>query len=366
MNGRLNNYINSCLVVLFLILMLYLVRPILFPFITATIIAYLLNPCINKLVNYKLPRIYSVLFVLFAFLALFMIFLVILIPIAYMQLVSLSSFLINKIPFIKGKIMPVLLKIYEQLDIANLSDTTNMLNNLPGSLFENHAIIALLNSLLKITSNLITGAFSSSIDFINALTLIFITPILLFYVLCNWPLIVKNINSLIPISYNETVKDYFTQIDSLISAYLRGQISVCLIMAMFYSIALKVVGLNYWLLIGLISGIMTFIPYIGSIVCMIVVLFIAISQFDSLLMYCTVLSSFILGQVIEGTIITPLLIGKKVKLHPVWIIIGMIICASQIGFLGILFSIPITAISSVFIKAIIKKYTSSGFYNKCN
>lgn len=280
-----------------------------------------------------------------------------------MQLISLSSFLINKkMPFIKDQIMPMLLKIYE--DMTSFSDAINMINNLPENLFESDTIITFFSSLSKVIKSLMTSALSSSIDLINVLVLIFITIILLFYMLYDWPLIIKNINNLIPISYRETVRSYFIQIDSLISAYLRGQISVCLIMAIFYSIGLKIINMNYWLLVGLISGIMTFIPYIGSLSCTMLALLIAISQFDSLLMYLTVLSLFIIGQAIEGVVITPLLIGKKVKLHPIWIIIGMTICASQIGFLGILFSIPITAISCVFVKAIVNSYINSEFYNK--
>lgn len=367
MGNKPNYYITGCLVVLLLITTLYIIHPVLSPLAVAAIIAYLLNPCIDKLEKYKLPRSCSVLIVLFTSLTLFLTFLVIAAPIAYMQLISLSNFLINeKMPFIKDQIMPALLKIYE--DMTSLDDAINMLNNLPENLFESHTIITFFNSLFKMIGSIVASALSSSIDLINTLVLIFITIILLFYMLYNWPLIIKNISNLIPISYRETVKDHCIQIDSLISAYLRGQISVCLIMVIFYSIGLKIINLNYWLLVGLISGIMTFIPYVGSLACTTLALLIAISQFDSLFMYLTVLSLFIIGQTVEGMVITPFLIGKKVKLHPIWIIIGMTVCASQIGFLGVLFSIPITAISCVFVKAIVNSYISSEFYNKnkCN
>lgn len=363
MSNKLNYYITSCLVALLFIATLYIIQPILSPLAVAAIVAYLLNPCINKLEKYKLPRSCSVLLVLFTFLMLFLTFLVIVAPIAYVQLISLLRFLINeKIPLIKDQIMPALLKIYE--DMTNLSDAINIMNNLPENLFESHTIITFLSSISKIIKSLITNALSSSIDLINTLVLVFITIILLFYMLYDRPSIIRSINNLIPISYREIVKSYFIQIDSLISAYLRGQVSVCLIMAIFYSIGLKILNMNYWLLTGLISGIMTFIPYIGSFSCTVLALLIAISQFDTLFMYLAVLSLFIVGQAIEGMVITPFLIGKKVKLHPIWIIIGMTICASQIGFLGILFSIPITAISCVFIKAIVNSYISSEFYNK--
>ena len=137
-------------------------------------------------------------------------------------------------------------------------------------------------------------------------------------------------------------------------------------MAIYYTICLCIINLKYFLIIGLISGIMTFIPYIEPVFCTALSCIIAMLQFNNWTTCCIVAAMFIIGQLVESNIITPLLIGKRIDIHPIWIIIGMITCGSQIGFTGILLSIPITAIIGVFVKSIITQYMNSKFYNNIN
>ena len=135
-------------------------------------------------------------------------------------------------------------------------------------------------------------------------------------------------------------------------------------MAAYYTICFSLINLKYFLIIGLISGIMTFIPYVGTISCIILSSIITLLQFDSWTTCGIVLIIFIIGQLVESNVITPLLIGKQIDIHPIWIIIGMITCGSQIGFIGIVLSIPITAIVGVFVKSFATQYMNSKFYNE--
>ena len=373
MNGQfsklVNEYITHGIIILMGVLVMFIIKPVLAPCCTTAVMAYLLNPLVDKLQKFKLSRRLSVSIILLSSLLIIVAFLVSFIPIAYSQLLSLVKFLIEKIPLIHKDSITSFLQKY------NIVDYEEMLNvvKFPQSSFESllhyeniKPLIGILGSLLKNLDNILFGAINSSISISYTISIILVTPLLLFYILCNWPSIIEYTNALIPVKYQSAAKLYAEKIDHVISAYIRGQLSVCFIMAIYYIMCFSLIKLKYFLIIGFISGVMTFVPYVGPVFCAILSLIITMLQFNSWTICGIVLMIFVVGQLVESNIITPLLIGKRVDIHPIWIIIGMITCGSQIGFTGILLSIPITAIVSVFVRAFITRYMNSKFYNGTN
>ncbi|WP_044195317.1 AI-2E family transporter [Ehrlichia japonica] len=370
MNGQffklVNEYIIHGIIILVGVLVMVIVKPVLAPCCTAAVMAYLLNPLVDKLQRFKLSRRLSVSIILLSSLFIIVAFLVSFIPTAYSQLLSLVKFLIEKIPLIHKDSITSLLQKYSIVDYEEMLNTVK----LPQSSFESllhyeniKPLIGILGSLLKNLDDILFGAINSSISISYTISIILVTPLLLFYILCNWPSIIECTNALIPIKYQSAAKLYAERIDHVISAYIRGQLSVCFIMATYYIMCFSLIKLKYFLIIGFISGIMTFVPYVGPVFCAMLSLITTMLQFNSWTICGIVLTIFVVGQLVESNIITPLLIGKQVDIHPIWIIIGMITCGSQIGFTGILLSIPITAIVGVFVRAFITHYMNSKFYN---
>ncbi|QGR02276.1 AI-2E family transporter [Ehrlichia ruminantium] len=361
-----NQYITYGIAIAVILLVGFIMEPVLVPCSTAMIVAYLLNPLVNKLEKLKLPRQLSVLIILTSVLYIIIACLVILIPLAYSQLLSLVKFLAEKIPVIsKNNITPFL----QKYNISEYEEIVKAIK-LPESSLESllnydnmKSLLSIFSTGLKNIDTIFLGAINSSINISYIVSTILITLIFLFYILSNWPSIIKQATALIPVKYQNTIKQYTEKIDHIISAYIKGQLSVCLIMAIYYTICLCVINLKYFFIIGLISGMMTFIPYIGPIFCAVLSCVITMLQFNNWTICCIVIVMFIIGQTVESNVITPFLIGKRIDIHPIWIIIGMIICGSQIGFIGILLSIPITAIAGVFIKSIVNQYMNSKFYS---
>lgn len=361
----IDKYVTRSVIILIIILAIFIIKPVFAPCCSAIIMAYLLNPLVNKLQNIGLSRQFSVAVILLSSVCIIIAFLISFIPIAYSQLLSLVRFLIERIPLIHKDSITAFLQKYNIVEYEEVSNVMRLsqlsFENLLS--YENiKPFIGVLVSILKSLDNILFGAINSSISISYTVSIILITPILLFYILCNWPSIVKYSNSLIPVKYQSVAKLYTERIDKIISAYIRGQLSVCFIMGIYYTICLSLIKLKYFLIIGFISGAMTFIPYVGPISCVLLSFVITMLQFNSWTVCSIVLGMFIVGQLVESNIITPLLIGKSIDIHPIWIIIGMITCGSQIGFTGILLSIPITAIVGVFVKSFISYYMSSEFY----
>ncbi|AHX03948.1 hypothetical protein ECHHL_0806 [Ehrlichia chaffeensis str. Heartland] len=365
----INRYVTRSVIVLAIVLVMFVIKPVLAPCCTAMIMAYLLNPLVDKLQRFKLSRQLSVAIILLSSLCVIIAFLVSFIPLAYSQLLSLIKFLMEKVPLIHKDSIISLLQKYNMIDYEEVSDAIKLPQASLKSLlhYENiKPLVSIFGNFLKNLDGILFSAINSSISISYTISIILITPLLLFYILCNWPSIVESADALVPVKYQSIARLYTKKIDQVISAYIRGQLSVCFIMAVYYIICFSLVKLKYFLIIGFVSGIMTFIPYIGPISCAILSSITTMLQFNDWTMCGVVVTMFIVGQLVESNIITPLLIGKRVDIHPIWIIIGMITCGSQIGFTGVLLSIPITAIVGVFVRALIAHYMGSKFYNNAD
>lgn len=347
-------HVTICLILLFIIGALFAMRPMIFPCLASIVAAYLFNPLVVKFEKCKIPRLYSVIFIILVLLIIFILIFTFILPVIYVQIASILNLIISKAPSLQNKVIPFLLEFF-RIKIDN-----SLLGYLSKNLEENYSdYVAYFINAIGFASDLIIQAVNSSFSLFS---LIVITPVIFFYVLRDWPLIVKKADNLIPVPYKKQVTDYFSKVDFIISNYLRGQVNVCIVMMVFYSIGLTIIGLKHSVAIGILSGALTFIPYIGPLLYATIGFFSAVIQFSGWFESIAVLLLFCIGQFIDSNILVPWLIGKKINIHSAVIILGITICTAYFGFVGMLLFIPIIAIFNVSMEFAVNKYFKSEFY----
>lgn len=330
-----------------LALLMYKIRLFVTPFILSIAISYLLNPAVNfSTKKFKCSRVFAVSTIVGIFLMLFIVFCAIIIPLLYTQAIVLVESMPGYLEYFSSNFYPNIVAFFSRLNVEIEHDFFDLIRN--NEFFIEGGGVG----------KVITNVVNSTTFFINILSIIFIMPVLIFYLLKDWHLILDKIDSIIPEKYSNQVKNIFFSIDKSLSGFIRGQLNVCLILAIYYGVLLGFLGLNHGIFIGVLTGILAFVPYVGYGIGIVTALIIAIFQWGlSFYDVGLVLIVYLVGQVIESNFLVPNLIGKKVNLHPLWMIFGIFFFGSIFGILGILFSVPLTAISSVLIRhALSNKY----------
>jgi predicted PurR-regulated permease PerM len=198
---------------------------------------------------------------------------------------------------------------------------------------------------------------------VSLLSLVIITPIVAFYLLLDWERMIAKVDSWIPVQHKETVRGLAREMDTAIAGFVRGQALVCLILGVIYSVGLIAIGLNFGLLIGMIAAFLSFAPYIGTIIGFILAVGVALAQFwPDWTMPALAAGIFIFGQFIEGNILQPLLVGKEIGLHPVWLMFALIAFGVLFGFVGLLVAVPVAAAIGVLVRFMLRQYLASPFY----
>ncbi len=327
-------------------LFLYAVSDIILPFIVSLILAHFLHPIVKKMTKAKISRSYASLIIISLFLLIFASITAFIAPILYQQLTDLVANIPSYIKDFKANTLPDITYVLQKNYPEMFKQVSGKINNAS-------------SYILSLTGTILERLLTSGLNALNVLSLIFITPVVSFYILKDWEQITNTLYSLIPTNKVAIVKEQIIKIDETLSGYLRGQIAVCLILACFYVSALYLAGLNFALVIGLTTGFLTFIPFIGPIFGFTVSIIIAYVQFGDFTHIAIILGIFGFAQVLESNFITPKLVGNKVGLHPVWIIFGMLASASLLGFPGVLIALPLTATIGVIIRFIYKEYKNN-------
>lgn len=334
---------------LLFITFLVLLKSILLPFVVAIITGYFLDPVADKLETWGLSRTIATLTIVVTFFLLVITLTALLAPVMYDQLVALAKRIPEYSKYFQEQILPQVTDYIGHIDAESLDKAKNALSNTSGAIF-------------SFITKFIAGVLQSTLAIVNLLMLIFVTPIVTFYFLHDWDTIIAKINSWLPPAYAPTIRGQAKLMDRALAGYIRGQTNVCLILATFYAIGLSLAGLEFGLFIGLCTGILTFIPYVGIMFGLVIGLMVAFFQYGDVLHVGLVAGVFAIGQFIEGNFITPKLVGDKVGLHPVWIIFGMLAGAALFGFIGILLAVPVTAVIAVLVRFALSKYLKSRFY----
>jgi predicted PurR-regulated permease PerM len=208
------------------------------------------------------------------------------------------------------------------------------------------------------TTRLIGGGFA----LFNVFSLTVVTPVMSFYLLRDWPSMIARLESWMPRRSAATLRQLARDIDRVLSAWLRGQLLCCLILGVFYAAALSAIGLDLGLMVGLVSGLLSFIPYVGSMTGLVLSILLAIGQWGHWDGVLLVLAIFFTGQAVEGYIIYPRLLGGRVDLHAVWVIFALFAGGVAFGFLGVLLAVPMAAAIGVLARYWLRRYLESPLY----
>lgn len=340
----------ACLLTTF-VASIHILHDILSPFIIALILSYFLNPIVGFLERYKIPRFFGTFIVMSMFC-----FVITYISLKLIPAISdqVSQFIIN-IPtyktFLQNKTSLLISSKITNLEPNFANKIQDFFHNFSGEFF-------------KYVLDIISNIWDSGLAIINIMSLVFVTPILTFYLLKDWNLLTSKLNNVVPIKSKKTIHIIIDKIDNALSGFIRGQTNVCIILSFYYSLSLYLLGLNYSLFIGIASGFLLFIPYIGIFSAAFIALIMAFIQFENLHQVLYIALIFLIGQIIEGNIITPKLVGKKIGLHPVWIFFALFAFGNLFGFVGILFAVPIAAIIGVLVTTMVDIYLKSDYYNR--
>jgi predicted PurR-regulated permease PerM len=329
----------------------YLVSSILLPFIVGILMAYLLDPATDKLEETGFGRTTSTVIILTLFIMIFVVAIVALVPLAIDQFQNLAinfPLYVQKLNTQYGENVTSIISHYVPDVKLRLQEFATKFST----------------QILQHTAQFLGGVWNSSLAIFNIVSLIFLTPVVAFYLIRDWDKLVAKIHDLLPQKSAPVVKQQMKKIDEIISAYLRGQLSVCVILGLFYAIGLAIVGLNHGFFIGFLTGILSFIPFVGCAIGTVITLIVAYIQFGDLVSIGFVALVFVIGQVLEGNIITPKLVGDKVNLHPLWVIFALLAGGTIFGFIGVLIAIPAAAVIGVLVRFSIEEYKKSGFYKK--
>lgn len=338
----------SLIIVIILCTVIYTVRSILSPFICSIVLAYLLSPPVNYLnKKHKVSRVLSTLLIITLFLTITSLLLSYILPIIYTQLINFINTIPSYINIIYYDFYP---KFLAYLQESGFEIDNKKINEM---FFDKETTANFVN----FSRNFFTGALNSSYSLVNAFSLIFITPILLFYLIKDWESMISCIKSHLPKKSAKTIIEVAKKIDLTLSQYIRGQLNVCLMLGLFYAILLNFSGLNFGFLIGFLTGIFSFIPFIGMIIGVVIGITVALFQWGlDFVNIGTVALIFAIGQFIEGNFVTPKLIGDRIGVHPAWLIFGLFFFGAILGIVGIIVAVPLTAIFGVLIKFFAAEY----------
>ncbi len=327
----------------------YILRSVLLPFVAGIIIGYLLDPLTSKFTKLGLNRTLATFLVLFLVIITLVPALIILFGVIDEQLGRFIAVVPQYIGSLIKKIEPLIIELQDRFPNLEPDKIKDYLrNNATNGL-------KLVGSVFR---SVITGGFA----FFNLLSLLLITPVVTFYMLRDWDKFIAKVDSLLPRSSKASIRQQAREIDRTLSGFIRGQFSVCVLLGTYYSLGLYFVGLELGVLVGFIAGLISFIPYVGSIIGFVVSLGIAFAQFDSLMPIIQVVIVFITGQFLEGNFLTPKLVGENVGLHPVWVMFALLAGGVLLGFLGLMIAVPVAAIIGVLIRHAIENYKKSSLY----
>lgn len=327
------------------LVLLWVLSDVVLPFLVGSAIAYFLDPVADRLERMGASRALATT-VIFVFLILvFVVAILAVVPLLIQQtsglieaapgiFENLRLFLTERFPNLFDEGSPV------QTSLANLGETIQARG------------AELLQTLL-----------SSAAGVVNVIVFMVVVPVVAFYMLLDWDRMIARIDQLLPRDHAPTVRSLASQIDRTLASFVRGQGTVCLILGTFYAVALMIVGLQFGLVVGLIAGLLTFIPYVGALVGGGLAIGLALVQFwGDWWMILIVAAIFQAGQIAEGNVLTPKLVGSSVGLHPVWLIFALSAFGTVFGFVGLLVAVPVAAVIGVLVRYAVDQYQQGLLY----
>jgi len=331
-------------------LLIYLFSDVLLPFVAGMALAYFLDPVADWLERRGLSRVMATILILITFIIVVALALIILIPLLAQQMSEFGSRLpdyLSRLQALVTNFDPAWLEQRFGVDATELRDGLN----------------SLLSSGFGFVTTLFQSIWSSGVALVNVVSLLVVTPVVAFYMLLDWDRMVATVDGWVPRDHVHTVRALATDINASTAGFVRGQGTLCLVLGLMYAVGLTLVGLNFGILIGLFAGLISFIPYVGSLVGLVLAVGVGFVQFwPDWTMVVAVAAVFFVGQFIEGNILQPRLVGKSVGLHPVWLMFALFAFGALFGFVGLLIAVPAAAAIGVLIRFAIGRYLESPLY----
>ncbi len=332
-------------------ILIYLLTPILTPFMVAALFAYIGDPLVDRLQQWRLSRTWAVTTVFFSLSLLLAVAAVILVPMLERQVVLLANNIPGYIDVVQTQFIPWLQTRFA-IDIH--LDVNTLKNSLQSHWQQAGGVLGTVLSYIS----------SSSLALVGWLANLLLIPLVTFYLLRDWDVMVTRIHELLPRRIAPVISQLAKASDDVLGAFLRGQLLVMLVLAFIYSVGLSIVGLELAVLIGLLAGLVSFVPYLGLIVGLVAASIAGVLQFHDTTHLIYIAIVFGLGQLIEGAILTPLLVGDRIGLHPVAVIFAVMAGGQLFGFLGILLALPVAAVVVVLLRYLHERYMASTLYSK--
>ncbi len=345
------SFISLVLTGLLLSVVIISLGRVLVPFIIALIIAYIVNPLVDILQRkFAIKRRISGVLIAFLIFMLFLSIPLCVIPRLLFEIKLILAKTPNLINVLNTHVLSGFNFAHDTNFVLNANKIKQLLISNIGDLYHNIDLFSPLarNSILVV-------------EFFAYLALI---PLILFYSITNWPKIIAFFDSLIPRSYLKSVHHIVTDIDLMLAAYLRGQVMVMLILAIYYATALSIIGLPSGVIIGILTGFLVFIPYLGILTGFIIALMLSFASATSMHDIYLLLAVFGVGHVLEGSLVTPFLVGGRLGLNPVLIILALLVFGHLFGLVGVLLALPLSAIAVVVLKHVKRYYLNSAYYNE--
>ena len=322
------------------------------PFMLAFIFSYLLQPLVLIMTRYlHFNRLIAVLLAIAFFILILCLVMSLTIPIIFDQTYSF----ISKMPLYKNyvevHVMPTI-----ETKLSNLDpEISDKIKELVSNAF---------NNTFSFLVNMFSNIWSYTITTLDIVATIILLPIISFYLLKDWHRIILIAKQLMPEHYRDTIVGLIKQIDQLLGAYVRGQLNICLMLALFYAVSLHIIGLEFAFLMGIISGFLIIIPFVGTSISALTSLIIGYYTYTDNIYLLYIVGIYALGHIIEIYLLVPKVIGKNIGLNPAWILFALMYGGSIVGFIGVLLAIPIAGIVKVLLEFSISIYKQSSIYIK--
>jgi len=335
------------------LLVLWLLNDILLPFAAGAVVALLFDPVVARCQRLGLSRSWSTTLVVGVVALLTIALVVALVPLLLDQAAGFARDLPARIAKLGERTMPLLEPLHRYLGMpsGSMQDLQQAIADRAGE------VLAWLGA---IAPRLLGGSFA----FFNLMALVFLTPVVAFYLLRDWPRILARLDSFLPREHAQTIRRLVDESHIAVAGYLRGQAMVCLTLGAMYALGLALVGLEFGIVIGIIAGVISIVPFVGTFTGSVLAMGMALAQFPpDWLSVGEVAAVFIIGQFVEGNILAPKLVGDSVGLHPVWIMFALLAGGSLFGFTGVLVAVPIAAVLGVLVRFAMRRYLASPYYS---
>lgn len=326
-------------------LLLWGLGNVILPFIVGGAIAYFLDPVADRLERAGLSRAAATATISIIALVAFILVALWVVPMLVRQLVQL----VNAAPAILGELQGFLTDRFPHAMDANS--------------VVRETLASLGRTIQARGGELATGLLSSAISVINWIVFLVVVPVVAFYLLLDWDHMIAQLDAALPLDHRDQIRAIGRDIDRVLAGFVRGQVTVCLLMGSYYALALMVAGLQFGLVVGAIAGLVTFIPYVGALIGGSLAIGLALFQFwGNWVEIGFIVGIFAVGQFLEGNVITPRLVGKSVGLHPVWLLFALSAMGTLFGFVGMLVAVPVAAALGVLARFGIARYLASRLY----